>query len=243
MTTNLQFNLSPTLYSPLVSPLTLPHYPTERLIDHRSAVCRYLEGAITMKRIAIIGSSGSGKSTLARQLGAELHLPVIHLDKHYWHPGWIGTPEAEWTARVEEMVQGERWIIDGNYRSTLNMRLQAADTVIFLDMPRWLCAIRAVKRRLQYMNRPRPDMAEGCRERLLDPNLPRFLHWVWDYPNRARPDVTQRLHDLDPDKRIIWLKTPAHVRRFLLDPHGASASLMSPDELERHYARRNMCDA
>lgn len=217
MTTSLQFNLSPITTSSPALPLALPHYPTEALIGHRSLTNRR-QGIATMKRIAIIGSSGSGKSTLARQLGAELHLPVIHLDKHYWHPGWVGTPEAEWLEKVEEMVQRERWIIDGNYRSTLNIRLQAADTILFLDMPRWLCAIRAVKRRIQYVNRPRPDMAAGCRERLFDPNLPRFLHWVWDYPNRARPDVTQQLHNLAPDKRIIWLGTPAHVTQFLTNP-------------------------
>lgn len=221
MTTNLQFNLSPIIYSPPALPLALPHYPTETLIGHRLLAYRR-EGVTTMKRIAIIGSSGSGKSTLARQLGAKIHLPVIHLDKHYWHPGWVGTPEAEWMEEVEEMVRGERWIIDGNYRSTLGIRLRAADTVVFLDMPRWMCAIRAVKRRIQYANHLRPDMAEGCRERLLDPNLPRFLHWVWNYPKRARPDVTQRLQDLDPDKRIIWLRTPAHVKQFLANPYEAS---------------------
>jgi len=196
-----------------------------------------------MKRIAIIGSSGSGKSTLARQLGANLHLPVIHLDKHYWHPGWIGTPEAEWLEKVEEMVQEERWIIDGNYRSTLPLRLRAADTVIFLDMPRWVCTIRAVKRRIQYATRPRPDMARGCRERLLDPNLLSFLHWVWNYPNRARPDVTQQLQDLGLDKRIVWLQTPAHVRQFLTNPYDASPCLMLAGQLEKRYARHNMCDA
>ena len=242
MTTNLQFNLSPITYSLPALPPALPHYPTETLIGHRLLAYRR-EGVTTMKRIAIIGSSGSGKSTLARQLGAKVHLPVIHLDKNYWHPGWVGTPEAEGLEKVEGMVQAERWIIDGNYRSTLSIRLQAADTVVFLDMPRWVCAIRAVKRRIQYANRPRPDMAEGCRERLLDPNLPRFLHWVWDYPNRARPDVTQRLQDLDPDKRIIWLRTATQVRQFLANPYDVSSCLILAGELEKRFARRNMCDA
>jgi hypothetical protein len=86
-------------------------------------------------------------------------------------------------------------------------------------------------------------MAEGCRERLLDPNLPRFLHWVWDYPNRARPDVTQRLQDLDPDKRIIWLRTATQVRQFLANPYDASSCLILAGELEKRFARRNMCDA
>lgn len=226
MTTNLQFNLSPLTYSASALTLTLPHYPTEALIGHRSFLYRGREDATPMKRIAIIGSSGSGKSTLARQLGTALHLPVIHLDKHFWHPGWLGTPEAEWIAKVEEMVQHEQWIIDGNYRSTLNIRLQAADTIIFLDMPRWLCALRAVKRRVQYMNRTRPDMAEGCREPLLDPNLLRFLRWVWDYPNRARPDVARRLRNLDPHKRIIWLRTPAEAGQFLANPYHQSSCLM-----------------
>lgn len=173
---------------------------------------------IDMKRIVIVGSSGSGKSTLARQLGDKLNLPVIHLDKHFWHPGWVGTEPAEWAQKVGHFAAQNSWIIDGNYRNTLDIRLQRADTVIFLDLPRWVCVWRATKRRFQYFNQQRPDIAEGCEEKVLDPAFPRFLHWVWNYPNRARPVVLQTVKRLPDEKRFVWLQSTADVKRFIVQP-------------------------
>jgi adenylate kinase family enzyme len=173
---------------------------------------------VDMRRIVIIGSSGSGKSTLARQLGNTLNLPVIHLDKYFWHPGWVGTDLQEWIPQVEQFAAGSSWIIDGNYRSTLDIRLKRADTVIFLDLPRWVCVWRAIKRRFQYLNRQRPDVAEGCQEKVLDPAFPQFLHWVWNYPNRARPVVLRTVKRLPDEKRFIWLKSTAEVGQFLTSP-------------------------
>lgn len=172
----------------------------------------------SMKRIVIIGSSGSGKSTLARQLGETLQLPVIHLDKYFWHPGWVGTPPQDWTEKVRQLTTAESWIIDGNYRGTLNIRLQKADTVIFLDLPRWLCTWRATKRRFQYWHRQRPDIAEGCQEKVFDPTFPRFIKWVWNYPNRARPNILKSLKSLPADKQFIWLKTNQELKSFAEQP-------------------------
>ncbi len=174
-----------------------------------------------MKRIVIIGSSGSGKSTLARQLGSRLGLPVHHLDKHYWKPGWEPTPEADWEQIICDLVSAPQWILDGNYRSTLPERLAEADTVIFLDLPRWLCVARAIKRRFQYMRRPRPDISEGCTEPIVHESFPRFLHWIWHYRERARPDIIEQLSELSPDQQLIWLKSPAAVDAFLAAPEEA----------------------
>jgi adenylate kinase family enzyme len=185
---------------------------------NEESAARYMEIWMRMQRIVIVGSSGAGKSTLARQLGQKLNLPIIHLDKHYWHAGWIGTPESIWQDKVLELTQDEQWIMDGNYRSTLNTRLQAADTIIFMDLPRWLCACRAIKRRIQYRNKPRPDMAAGCQESLFKPDFPDFLLRIWDYPNRAKPDVEQHLFELDSRKRIILLNSRSDTNKFLADP-------------------------
>ena len=189
-------------------------------MQYQSATNGQTPAAITisMKRMVIIGSSGSGKSTLARQLGKTLDLPVIHLDKHFWHPGWVGTPPQDWEEKVRQFAAGDSWIIDGNYRSTLDIRVQSADTVVFLDLPRWLCTWRATKRRFQYWHRQRPDIAEGCQEGILDPMFPRFLKWVWNYPNRARPNVIKSLKDLPSGKQLIWLKTSRDVERFAKYP-------------------------
>ena len=112
----------------------------------------------------MIGSGGSGKTTLAKRIAASLNLELIHLDSIYWKPGWVETPKAEWLKTVEEIVKREAWIMDGNYSGTLDLRILACDTVIFLDMPRIVCLWRVLKRLVLNWNRNRSDMADECRE-------------------------------------------------------------------------------
>lgn len=119
-----------------------------------------------MKRIVIIGSGGSGKSTLARKLGEVLHLPVYHLDKLYWQPNWQELPRGAWLRVQQEIFAQPAWTMDGNYGGAMEVRLAAADAVIFLDRPRLLCLWRVFKRFLRYRGRVRPDMTQGCEERL-----------------------------------------------------------------------------
>lgn len=194
------------------------NYRTQQSFKHPDRLYRPWEGLASMKRVLIIGSSGSGKSTLARQLGAKLELPVIHLDRHYWHPGWVGTPEEQWRRAVGRLVQRKTWIMDGNYRGTLALRLQAADSVVFLDLPPWICAMRAVKRRIQYRNRPRPDIADGCKEPLFDPQLIQFLRHVMSYPDRAKPYVMKQLATIANEKHVVLLQSTKDVNTFLSAP-------------------------
>ena len=164
-----------------------------------------------MNRIAIIGAPGAGKSILAQQLAARLGLPVIHLDTLYWRPGWVEPPRAEWQALMEDLVTGERWIIDGNYGGTMEIRLAAADTIIFLDLPGYLCVWRAVKRYLQHLGRPRVDRAAGCSEKIDWP----FLWYIWRYPATRRARVLARLEQYAAGRRIIILRSQSEIRRFL----------------------------
>lgn len=186
--------------------------------EHQIRSSQYQQYNSAINRVIIIGSSGSGKSTLARQLGASLELPVIHLDRHFWHPGWVKTPLEEWCTEVTRLIQRRQWVMDGNYRETLDIRLDAADMVVFLDLHPLVCAWRTLKRRVQYYNRPRPDMAQGCREPLFDPQMFQFLRRVWDYPHRAKPDVVSRLNAAAPTKRVIWLRSRQEVQQFLYTP-------------------------
>lgn len=167
--------------------------------------------AAGMQRIVIVGSGGAGKSTLARQLGKLLHIQVSHLDTLFWKPGWVEPSYVEWRHLVEQMVQGDTWIIEGNYGSTYETRFAAADTIIFLDFPRIICLWRAVKRRLQYRARPRPDRAPGCREKLDFA----FLKWIWAYAAIRRPSVIERIQKHSAGKRVIVLRNPGEVRRWL----------------------------
>ncbi len=193
-------------------------YLTQPSFGHQLISNQATTGSVKMQRILVLGSSGSGKSTLARGLGDALGLPIVHLDQHFWHSGWVETPMNQWKTIVNTLIQQKKWILDGNYRNTLDVRLQAADTAVFLDLPAWLCMYRAIKRRIQYANRPRPDIAAGCKEQLFDPNFPYFLNHIWQYSKRARPEVQTKLQNLAPEKRVIWLQSTAQVKAFLQNP-------------------------
>jgi adenylate kinase family enzyme len=164
-----------------------------------------------MKKIVITGSGGSGKSMLARKLGNKRDIPVYHLDALLWHPNWVMTTREEQIEIQRKLVQGERWIIDGNYSATLSIRLQTADTIIFLDMPRWLCLWCALKRVGLYYHRTRPDMAPNCPERF-DRS---FLKWIWEYPKEKKPQILMKLHTLQKGKKVIILKSPKQAAAFL----------------------------
>jgi adenylate kinase family enzyme len=163
-----------------------------------------------MKRAVVIGSGGSGKSTFSTELGRVTGIPVIHLDREYWRPGWEETPKDEWSQRVGELLACERWIIDGNFGGTREMRMQAADTIIFLDLPRRGCMYRILKRTVKYYGRSRPDMAKGCNERL---DI-EFILWVWNYKHHSRKRLLGELEGLS-DQRVIILKNQQQVSEFL----------------------------
>ena len=118
-----------------------------------------------MERILVLGPCGAGKSTLAAKLGEKLGLPVIHLDREYWRPGWVEPEPTVWAAQVEELIARPRWVMDGNYGGTLARRLERAQLAINLDFPRRVFFPRIMWRLLTNLGRTRPDMAEGCPER------------------------------------------------------------------------------
>jgi adenylate kinase family enzyme len=163
-----------------------------------------------MRRVVVVGSGGSGKSTFARDLGRVTRLPVIHLDQEYWRAGWEETPKDEWERRVAKLLAGASWIMDGNFGGTREMRMRAADTIIFLDLPTHVCLYRILKRTFRYYGRSRPDMAEGCSERL---DL-EFIGWVWNYRRRSRQRLMRELDGVK-EKRVIILRNRRQVREFI----------------------------
>jgi adenylate kinase family enzyme len=164
-----------------------------------------------VRRVLVIGSGGAGKSTFALRIGERLGLPVIHLDRLYWRAGWIETPKHEWATTVERVIADDAWVIDGNYGGTLAARLAACDTVVFLDLPRIVCAWRVVRRAMRFRGRSRPDMSPGCPERLTW----EFLRWVWDYPRRTRPQVLREIASRAAERRVVVLRSRAEVARFI----------------------------
>ncbi|MCA3565172.1 MAG: adenylate kinase [Methylocystis sp.] len=136
-----------------------------------------------MRRILIVGCPGAGKSTLAKELAEITSLPVIHLDRHYWLPGWRRPDSDSWQKTIEKLASQPEWIIDGNYSGTLQQRLSSADTLIHLDYPTALCVWRVVRRTIAGWGRNRGDqLAPGCPDRFDWP----FLKFVINYRKEQR---------------------------------------------------------
>jgi len=161
-------------------------------------------------RVMIIGCGGGGKSTLARKLGESTGLPVIHLDKEFWNSGWVETPKAIWYEKQRALAAQERWIIDGNYRGSMEYRLERADTVIFLDFKRTVCLFGVIKRQLTHIGQTRPDMPAGCPEKIDR----EFIQWIWRFRRETRPGVMAKLEAF-PTVRVITLENRQEVRTFL----------------------------
>jgi adenylate kinase family enzyme len=162
-----------------------------------------------VQRVLVVGSPGAGKSTLAAEIARRTGLPLIHLDQHYWRAGWVETSKLEWRSRVVELIAGERWIIDGNYSGTLDLRLTRADTLIDLELPVWLCVARVIRRSIGARGRVRADMAEACPERL---NL-HFLWWTLKYPFTSRRRIDRKIGRFGG--RVIKLTSRRRVQRFV----------------------------
>ena len=162
-----------------------------------------------MRRLLVIGSPAAGKSTFAHKLAESVGLPLIHLDAEYHLPGWIEPEEHVWDARLDELLAGESWIIDGNFGSSLKCRLARADTVCVLDYPTILCLWRVVKRITSLHGRVRPDAAPGCPE---DYDWG-FLHYIADFRRRKRPGVERDLATFTGE--IVRFRRPSDAHDFL----------------------------
>lgn len=163
-----------------------------------------------MERIMIIGCGGSGKSTLARLLGEKLDIPVIHLDKLFWRPGWENISREEFDTLHRQALAGEKWILDGNYDRTMAERIQYCDTVIYLDFNRFACLLGVAKRILTTYGKVRPDMGEGCPERIDW----EFLQWVWNFNKNKREKNYRLLNETAGIGKIV-LKNRRAVKKFL----------------------------
>ena len=151
-----------------------------------------------MKRVVIFGRGASGKSTLAVRLGKITGLRVIELDKVFWRPGLVATPRDQWVQVQQTLIEANEWIMDGDLGpyDAVDVRLRAADTIIFMDFSLGRCAWRAVWR-----SRERTD----------------FWLWLWRYPRQSRPFLMQAIADHGANATLHVLSDPAAVRRFVED--------------------------
>lgn len=168
-----------------------------------------------MKRVMIVGvSSGVGKSTLAREMGERLDLPVHHLDALHWEPGWKEAEPDVFAARQKAVAAGDKWIIEGNYRPTYDIRAARADTIVYVELPLRVCLYRVVKRWWKFRGRSRPDLGTGCEERL-DYDFLKFI--VTTYHRRKR-EMQERLLSFqleNPSSEVIQIRSQRETAAFL----------------------------
>lgn len=146
--------------------------------------------------MVVLGPGASGKSTFAIRLGEITGLPVIELDKIFWRPGLVATPPEEWARLQQILVQKSEWIMDGDLGpyDVVEVRLGAADTIIFLDLSLARCAWRALRRSHE-----------------------RFDFWLWlvRYRHRSRPLLMAAIAKHAACANLHVIRTPKALRKFL----------------------------
>lgn len=156
-------------------------------------------------KILVMGSCGAGKSTFARRLHEITGLPLVHLDLVWWKPDATNISREEFYRRLEEIVSGDRWIIDGDYRRTYELRVRACDTVIFLDYDAETC-IRGLSQRV---GQKRPDIPWV--EQSLDPEL---VELARRYKTDSRPRLLALLARY-PEKQTVIFHTREEADAWL----------------------------
>lgn len=160
-------------------------------------------------RIILVGSAGSGKSYLAKRIAEVTRYPLFHLDVEYWKPGWVKPPREEWLEKQEKMTTGERWIIDGNYKSSLELRFAACDTVIFMDINRLVCIFNAIWRQ----GKKRSDLPAYLSEKF-DKEFLDFLKWIWAFSKTDRSAILA-MHEKYAEKTFIVVKNLREARMLV----------------------------
>jgi adenylate kinase family enzyme len=166
-----------------------------------------------MTRVAVIGPGGAGKSRFARQLGEAVGARVVELDRLFWQPGWVETPAAEWEALQRRELGQEPWVVEGLHQSTMHLWLEAADTIVFLDVSPLVATWRVTRRRLA--GRDRPTAPEGCAPAPAHRALIKFLLYQWEYRTKIRPEILRILDRRRGHAEIAVLRTPQEVEAFL----------------------------
>ena len=160
-----------------------------------------------MQRIVVIGCPGSGKSTLSRELHNITGIPLYHLDMVYWNADKTTVEKRVFLERLTTVLKKDNWIIDGNYTSTIELRIAACDTVIFLDYPLDICLAGIRERR----GKPRSDIPWIETEEDAE-----FIEFIKSYNQKQRPQVLD-LFEKYSNKNIIILKNRTEAAKFLHD--------------------------
>lgn len=161
----------------------------------------------SMRKILVIGCPGSGKSVFSIKLSEKAGIPVYHLDNLKWNPDGTTVDKPLFLKKLEEVLEKESWIIDGNYGSTMEKRMKVCDTIIFLDYDLKTCLEGVNSRR----GTKRPDMPWVELKDHVDED---FLDFIRNYEKDSKPKVLKLLKK-HGDKVIMTFKDRDEASEFL----------------------------
>jgi adenylate kinase family enzyme len=178
-------------------------------------------------RVSVVGNSGSGKTTIAAALSAALNAPHLELDSVFHQPGWVPLERAEFRRQVAEFVAAQRWVTDGNYSKVQDLIWARADTVVWLDLPRYRVMRRVIWRtlrravlRVELWNGNREPWANFLRA---DPEKS-VIAWAWTQQRPVRQRYERALADpANAHLAFIRLRTPGEVTAFIARVSGQAA--------------------
>ena len=188
------------------------------------AAAHILSGVL---RISVVGNSGSGKTTVAAALAAALGVPHLELDSVFHQAGWVPLPDEEFRRRVTEFVAAPRWVADGNYSRVQDLIWARADTVVWLDPPRYRVMRQVIWRTLRRTTL-RVELWNGNRERLAnvlraDPKES-VIAWAWTRHHHTRQRYERAQADpANAHLAFIRLRTPGEVAAFVGQASGPAA--------------------
>ena len=159
-----------------------------------------------MKKVIVIGCPGSGKSTVSRALHNKTGIPLYHLDMMFWNADKTTVEKEVFLERLSDVLEKDEWIIDGNYSSTMELRMTACDTVIFLDYPLAICLDGIRERR----GKPRSDMPWIETE-----EDAKFIEFIEKYNDEQRPKVLELLEKYREGRNIFIFKSRVEAEEFI----------------------------
>lgn len=166
-----------------------------------------------MQKIIVIGNAGSGKTTFSKALAEKLNLSLVHLDKIFWCGKWHHISRENFDKILEEELQKDSWIIDGNFNRTLPRRLKECDTVFYFDLPTISCLWGSTKRVIQNYGKTRDDMGGYCPE-YFDKHKWELYLSILKFNKQNRERYYKMLSE-EKDKKIIIFKNKNDIRKFL----------------------------
>ena len=172
-----------------------------------------------MKKVNVIGTTGSGKSTFSKELADKLACPYFQMDELFWKPSWGESTDEEFIPKIEEVVLGESWVLDGNYSRTNNIKWEAVDVVVWIDYSYLRTFFQLLKRTIvRAISKKELWPNTGNRESIRKSFFSKTSILIWffrGYPkNKARYAKLQYLSDFE-NVRFVRLCSPKETRDFI----------------------------